>query len=271
MRLLSGANLAKEDEDESQAAIREWSGLTAGPELDSILKGLRSPETRQETGPSRLEGGASPLSADGLRLVAIRRSPGTGRLPGRRHGPRQDRPGDLAAARSEARQAEKREPARRAGVADRELEIGAGEVRAESLLRRGPSFGSECERRRNRARRCRHVRSDHHHVRHARPQRLDEAVSLAAGDPRRSPGDQELRHEADPGREGIDRRQSDRHDRHARRESPFGSLVALRFLEPRAAGHGQAIRLVRQAVARRRRFRRSNRCEISCDPTFCGG
>ena len=77
-------------------------------------------------------------------------------------------------------------------------------------------------------------------------------VSLAAGDSRRSPGDQELRHEADPGREGIDRRQSDRHDRHARRESAFGSLVALRFLEPRTAGNGQAIRLVRQAVARRR-------------------
>ena len=103
MRLLSGANLAKEDEDESQAAIREWSGLTAGPELDAILKGLRSPETRQETAPPELEGGASPVPADGLRLAAVRRPPGTGRLPGRRHGPRQDDPGDLAAARPEAR------------------------------------------------------------------------------------------------------------------------------------------------------------------------
>ena len=97
----------------------------------------------------------------------------------------------------------------------------------------------------------RRVRPDRDHLRHARPHGLDEAASLAAGDPRRGPGDQELGHEADPGREGTDRRHPDRHDGHARRESPVGSLVALRFLEPRAAGHGQAIRLVRQAAARR--------------------
>ena len=147
MRLLSGANLATEEEDESQAAIREWSGLTAGPELDSILKGLRSPETRQEMAPPDLKAVLRAVSADGLCLAAVRRPPGTGSLPGRRYGPRQDDPGDLAAARSEARQAEEREPARRAGLADRELEIGAGEVRAESFLRRGPSFGSERDRR----------------------------------------------------------------------------------------------------------------------------
>ncbi len=55
MRLLSGANLAREVVDEGQAAIREWSGLTAGPELDSILKGLRAPETRKETAPPDLK------------------------------------------------------------------------------------------------------------------------------------------------------------------------------------------------------------------------
>ncbi len=55
MRLLSGANLAKEEEDGSEAAIREWSGLTAGPELDSILQGLRSPETRKEAAPPDLK------------------------------------------------------------------------------------------------------------------------------------------------------------------------------------------------------------------------
>jgi superfamily II DNA or RNA helicase len=55
MRLLSGANLAKEDEDNSQAAIREWTGLTAGAELEEVLKGLRSPETRQEKAPPDLK------------------------------------------------------------------------------------------------------------------------------------------------------------------------------------------------------------------------
>jgi len=72
MRLLSGANLAREDEDESQAAIREWSGLTAGPELDSVLKGLRSPETRREMAPPDLKGELRPYQRMGygwLRFV----------------------------------------------------------------------------------------------------------------------------------------------------------------------------------------------------------
>ena len=72
MRLLSGANLAKEDEDKSQAAIREWSGLTAGAELDQILKGLRSPETRQEQAPPDLKAELRPYQKTGyawLRFV----------------------------------------------------------------------------------------------------------------------------------------------------------------------------------------------------------
>ncbi len=55
MRLLSGANLAKEDVDERDASIREWSGLTAGPELDAILTGLRAPESRHEKAPPGLK------------------------------------------------------------------------------------------------------------------------------------------------------------------------------------------------------------------------
>src|SRR4051812_35648207 len=40
MRLLSGASLARDGDEESEASIREWTGLAAGPELDSILQGL---------------------------------------------------------------------------------------------------------------------------------------------------------------------------------------------------------------------------------------
>ena len=72
MRLLSGANLAKEDVDNSQAAIREWSGLTAGPELESILQGLRSPEVRKETVPPDLKAELRPYQQTGyawLRFV----------------------------------------------------------------------------------------------------------------------------------------------------------------------------------------------------------
>lgn len=73
MRLLSGANLAPEDEGERQAAIREWSGLTAGVELDAILQRLHSPETRQEKTPPDLKAELRPYQQTGyswLRFVA---------------------------------------------------------------------------------------------------------------------------------------------------------------------------------------------------------
>jgi SNF2 family DNA or RNA helicase len=73
MRLLSGANLAKEGEEESEASIREWTGLTAGAELDSVLKGLRSPETRLEKAPPGLKAELRPYQQTGyswLRFVA---------------------------------------------------------------------------------------------------------------------------------------------------------------------------------------------------------
>ncbi len=73
MRLLSGANLAQEEDGKSQAAIREWSGLTAGAELEEILKGLRSPETRKEKAPPDLKADLRPYQQTGyawLRFVA---------------------------------------------------------------------------------------------------------------------------------------------------------------------------------------------------------
>jgi superfamily II DNA or RNA helicase len=71
MRLLSGAKLADEEEKEKEA-IRDWSGLNAGPELDSILKALRSPETREEKVPPGLKAELRPYQQTGyswLRFV----------------------------------------------------------------------------------------------------------------------------------------------------------------------------------------------------------
>ncbi len=65
MRLLSGANLARGDEERNQPAIREWSGLTAGPEFDAVLKGLRSPEARQEAAPPDLKAELRPYQQTG--------------------------------------------------------------------------------------------------------------------------------------------------------------------------------------------------------------
>ncbi len=42
------------------------------------------------------------------------------------------------------------------------------------------------------------------------------------------------------------------------------------FLNPGLLGIGQGIRLVRQSPCRTPRSLRSSRCEIWCDPTFCG-
>ncbi len=69
MRLLSGANLAKEDEDESQAAIREWSGLTAGAGIGCGPQGSAFSGDPAGDGPSRFEGGAS-------RRISRRATPG---------------------------------------------------------------------------------------------------------------------------------------------------------------------------------------------------
>ena len=72
MRLLSGASLAREEKDATPAAVREWSGLTAGPELDSILRSLRSPESREETAPAGLKAELRPYQRTGygwLRFV----------------------------------------------------------------------------------------------------------------------------------------------------------------------------------------------------------
>jgi len=73
MRLLAGASLASDDKDDGQATIREWSGLSAGPELDAILQGLRSPESRGDQPPPDLKAELRPYQQTGyswLRFVA---------------------------------------------------------------------------------------------------------------------------------------------------------------------------------------------------------
>jgi hypothetical protein len=73
MRLLSGANLSQQKEDDSQQDLREWSGITAGEELDAVLQKLRAPESRQEAVPPGLTAELRPYQRTGygwLRFVA---------------------------------------------------------------------------------------------------------------------------------------------------------------------------------------------------------
>ena len=70
MRLLSGANLGNEKADEGTAAIHEWTGLTAGAELDAVLQRLRTPG--QEAAPPGLKAELRPYQQTGyswLRFV----------------------------------------------------------------------------------------------------------------------------------------------------------------------------------------------------------
>jgi hypothetical protein len=73
MRLLSGAGVTQ---GEDAVDTAQWGQISAGPWLAQTLQALRRPES----------GGAA----------AVR--PGTGRVPGRRHGPRQDDPDPRPAA-----------------------------------------------------------------------------------------------------------------------------------------------------------------------------
>ncbi len=72
MRLLAGANL-EEKEEESQADVREWSGLSPGAELNAVLEQLRSPTAREEKAPPGLKAELRPYQQTGygwLRFVA---------------------------------------------------------------------------------------------------------------------------------------------------------------------------------------------------------
>ena len=84
-------------------STREWTGLTAGPDLEATLHRLKSPDapaTPQSAGIARR---AAALSAQRPELAAFPDAARPRRLPGRRHGPGQDRAGDRPAARLEGR------------------------------------------------------------------------------------------------------------------------------------------------------------------------
>ena len=73
MRLLSGAHLDKGQRDEKEAEIREWTGLTAGPELERVLEGLRAPAASGAKAPAGLKAQLRPYQQTGyawLRFVA---------------------------------------------------------------------------------------------------------------------------------------------------------------------------------------------------------
>lgn len=65
MRLLSGADLTRDDPSAGPEAVREWSGLTPGPALDATLRRLRSPDSEGETAPPGLKAVLRPYQRAG--------------------------------------------------------------------------------------------------------------------------------------------------------------------------------------------------------------
>ena len=156
---------------------------------------------RSRCGPARH---AAPIS-DGRRVVAlVRLVAETRRLPGRRHGARQDDPGAGAAPLSQAASPTRRSaaPACPTRLAARELAGGDRSLRAVAGGARGPPVGDDGERARgDRGRGPRRHRSRHHDVRHARAHGSAPAPRVVPGDPRRGAGDQEPGSQTDASRE----------------------------------------------------------------------
>ena len=235
-------------------------------------KGLRSPETRQETAPPGLKAELRPYQQTGyawLRFVArlglgacLADDMGLGKTV---------QVISLLLDLKREPQRSRREPARRAGLADRELEGGAGEVRAEPRVRRGPSVGSEREAGEVGPADADAfdlvvttygmlVRTDWMKQHRWRLAILDEAQAIKNSGTKQTRAVKELT-----------RRQPDRPDRHAGREPPVGSLVAVRLPEPRAAGHGQGSSARSSSGCKTPGRRRSSRCGTSCGRTSCAG
>ena len=252
MRLLAGVP-RKQDAAASADQDRDWIGLTAGTALEETLRKLRAPESLagadppglraqlrhyQQTGVSWLRlvtglglgacladdmGLGKTVQVIGLLLhrKSIRTSPRTG-------------PGQV-------------EPSRRAGLAPRELEGRARQVRTHALVPDRAPVGEHNQQAPNRGTRRSRTRSTDHDLRHVIAHRVAAAARLGPRHSRRSPGDQELGHAAIADRQGAEGGGPCRHDGHPGRESPVRSLVAVRFSQPRPARRRQDVRRSGQA------------------------
>ncbi len=66
MRLLAGAGLGRDAAEDLPETTREWTGLSAGPELESLLDRLKSPDARQVPSPPGLHTQLRPYQQTGL-------------------------------------------------------------------------------------------------------------------------------------------------------------------------------------------------------------
>lgn len=66
MRLLSGTNIEADAVSAQPEAAREWVGISAGKDLDDILRQLREPDAARDSAPSNLQGQLRPYQQIGV-------------------------------------------------------------------------------------------------------------------------------------------------------------------------------------------------------------
>ena len=251
MRLLAGADIgAGEAAQNSDAA---WGRVSAGRWLAETLAVCRRPETLADAHPGgALKATLRPYQDVGLRWLGFSDADRSRRLPRRRHGARQDRPGAGAAA--DARRPRRRktaEPDRRAGLASRQLGGGSRTLRAVAEGSRRPSrlhAGRAAEGVPGRRTGADRHRRDQ--LRRPAEARLDRPDALASRRRRRGAGDQEPRRQANPRGQGARRGRPRRAHRHADREQSARPVVDLRFPQSGAARLVEGVRGFRQAARR---------------------
>ena len=199
--MLAGAGIS-EDGAGGQAGI-DWGRTVAGPWLGETLAALQPPRrTLACRSRSIAPGHAASLSARRRAMALSARTAAARRLPGRRHGSRQDHPGAVAAAgaqeRARARTRVETVPAGGTSLAARQLGRGDRALRAEPQSGRGASFGTAGPQARDgRLGRSRRGRSRHHQLRLSDAHAMAFDDTVAAGGARRGPGHQERGRQAD--------------------------------------------------------------------------
>jgi len=203
MRLHAGADREREARSRGGPGMggHQGRGVARGDPRRAARRGRRG------TGQCgrRAAHGAPPVPARGRALAVAPLAARPRRLPRRRHGPREDRPGPRAPAPLEAASRDRGpSPPRRPRLAPRELEGGGRALRAVRARARRPPIGdAEGGAGRARAGGARGARPRHRELRRRPPLPVARRDELRARGPRRGAGHQEPRGAADPRGEGT--------------------------------------------------------------------
>ena len=256
MRLLAGAG---EAEDRGEDARGRWSEVAAGPWLAGTLKAMREPDGRMGADPGEaLRGTLRPYQRAGVEWLHLLTQLGLGAcladdmglgktiqilslllvLKQRAQKPVKGEAGPAGPSLLIA-------PASLLGNWANEIAKFAPGVKA---LVAHPSAMAAGDLKSVSGRQFDGHRSRHHQLRFGRAPALAERDCVAPRDPGRGPGHQKPGHQADQGHQAPQGAFAHRAYGYAHRKPAYRFVVAVRLHQSVAAGHGQAIHPIRQAV-----------------------